>query len=158
MFAKVVEYLRNLGLYKEESNIISFARKELEIAFGDDPDEYDKMLSDSVLKLLKQMDKEGHSGFSAAMTSNLFNKLSRFEPLTPLTGEDSEWTKLDYDDEIKYQNKRCSHVFKRGDGTAYDSNAYVFIDADGCSYTSSDSRKDITFPYTPTVEYIHTKE
>jgi hypothetical protein len=143
------------------SEIISFAKRELDLAFKPDEDddelqrEYNQDVANAVLELLQKMSDQGHSGFSASMAISIFSKLARFEPLTPLTGEDWEWTDLGYDDEMKYQNKRCPHVFKREDGTAYDSNALVFIDPDGFTYTASDSRKDITFPYTPTVEYVH---
>lgn len=124
-------------------------------------DEMQKEICNHVLDLLKVFDDEGHSGSSAPYTINLFSKLAKFEPITPITGEDWEWSEAS---DGVFQNKRCSHVFKqsdRYDGQAYDIDAVVFWnwykDEDGkpfkSYYTSSDSRRPITFPYTPKTEY-----
>lgn len=48
---------------------------------------------------------------------------------------------------MRYQNRRCSSVFKREDGTAYHSGAIVFRGKDGTHYTNQHSSVDITFPY-----------
>jgi hypothetical protein len=85
-----------------------------------------------------------------------------YEPLGPLTGEDWEWTELDYGDDMKYQNKRCGHVFKGADGRAYDSEGKIFYDwytndageRYKSHFTSKDSRVYIEFPYTPVREYV----
>ena len=124
-------------------------------------DHYQEAICLHVLNLLKVFSEEGHSGFSAPYAVNLFEKLAMFKPLTPLTGEDWEWNELDYGDDMKYQNKRCGHVFKGSDGRAYDSEGVVFYDyytdEDGkqskSHYTSRDSRVYIEFPYTPIKEY-----
>lgn len=136
-------------------SMVEYAESELRIAGLLNSDEkYDAMVADAALEIVKKFADQGHSGFSAAMVSNILDKLLRFEPLTPLTGSEDEWTALDHDDTMAAQNKRCPHVFKRADGTAYDSNAIIFRDPDGACFTSSESRKDITFPYTPRREYV----
>jgi hypothetical protein len=109
------------------------------------------MLGDAVIKMLEQFAEEGHSGMSASMAISLFERLARFEPLTPLTGDDDEWTEVV---EGQWQNRRCPHVFKDADGRAYDSNGRVFREPDGICFTSRDSRVYIEFPYTPKVEYV----
>jgi hypothetical protein len=48
-----------------------------------------------------------------------------------------------------WQNKRCGHVFKAGDGQAYDLDAVVFEEPSGVRFTSFHSRQFVTFPYTP---------
>ena len=136
------------------SNMTEYAKDELRIAGMYDGEEYNKMVADAVVEIVAKFADQGHSGFSASMVSSILDKVLRFEPLTPLTGEDSEWNVLDYDDHMAAQNKRCSHVFKRKDGTAYDADAIVFRDPDGACFTSSESRKDITFPYVPKREYV----
>jgi hypothetical protein len=113
--------------------------------------DYGGMLGDAVIKMLEQFAEEGHSGMSASMAISLFERLARFEPLTPLTGDDDEWTEVV---EGQWQNRRCSHVFKDADGRAYDSNGRVFREPDGICFTSRDSRVYIEFPYTPKVEYV----
>lgn len=126
-------------------------------------DEMQEAICENVLKLIEVFSDEGHSGFSAPYTINLFAKLANFEPIVPLTGEDFEWSEVS---PVIFQNKRCSHVFKqkdRFDGQAYDINAKVFWEwvrseefgaISKNSYTCGDSFVPITFPYTPKTEYV----
>jgi hypothetical protein len=142
----------------------SHAETELAlIGMGPDADEINRMMREHILKMVDTFADEGHSGFSAAYAIGIIEKLLRFEPVTPLTGEDDEWS-TPFDPEETRQNKRCGHVFLRSDGVAYDSEARVFydeyVDDEGNSqkshYTCRESRKKITFPYTPTREYLPT--
>ncbi len=123
-------------------------------------DEMQEAICDHVLKLLDVFADEGHSGTTAPYTVNLFKQLAMFEPIVPLTGEDWEWAEVG---DGMFQNKRCGHVFKESkDGQAYDGEGRIFferrVDEDGREYkthfTSRDSRVPITFPYTPTREYV----
>jgi hypothetical protein len=125
-------------------------------------DEMQEAICKHVLKLLNVFDGEGHSGSSAPYVINLFRKLAAFEPVAPITGEDWEWNEASTG---VYQNKRCSHVFKRADrfnGQAYDINGKIFWewykDEDGkpfkSYYTGSGSFVPITFPYVPKREYV----
>jgi len=126
-------------------------------------DEMQEMICNHVLDLLKVFDNEGHSGTTAPYTIDMFSKLAMYKPIVPLTGEDWEWNELDYNGDMKYQNKRCGHVFKDADGRAYDGEGKVFwdwyTDGDGVQhkshYTSRDSRVYIEFPYIPTIEYVY---
>ena len=137
-------------------------------------DDYQQAICENVLNLLIAFSNQGHSGSSAPYTIKLFEKLAMFEPIVPLTGEDWEWTDVRHngDGSIRYQNKRCSHVFKEGDGQAYDIDGKVFwewadrllsedeegypgVDTFKSYYTSRDSRVYITFPYTPNTEYVY---
>ena len=54
-------------------------------------DEMQELICKHVLKLLEVFHGEGHSGSSAPYAINLFEKLAKFEPVAPLTGEDWEW-------------------------------------------------------------------
>jgi len=137
-------------------------------------DDYQQAICESILNLLMTFSKQGHSGMSAPYTIKLFEKLAMFEPIVPLTGEDWEWADVSHngDGSIRYQNKRCSHVFKDGDGQAYDIDGKVFwewadrllsedeegypgVDTFKSYYTGRDSRVYITFPYTPNTEYVY---
>jgi len=128
-------------------------------------DEMQELICKHVLKLLEVFDEEGHSGSSAPYAINLFEKLAKFEPVAPLTGEDWEWTDVsEYggrDNGILYQNKRCGHVFKDNEG-AYDMDGVIFwewfTDKETGEkfksyFTSRESRVSVTFPYTPKREY-----
>lgn len=136
-------------------NLEQHAEKELRLAglFDKDSD-YGGMLGPAVMELIKTFSSQGHSGFSANLVMNLFNKVGRFEPLLPITGEDSEWNEVR---DGLYQNNRCSHVFKEN-GQAYDSKGKVFRDKDGCCYTNKNSRINVTFPYVPKTEYVDVEE
>jgi hypothetical protein len=116
----------------------------------DKDSDYGGMMGEAVMKMIRVFAEEGHSGFSANMAVNIFSKLAKYEPLTPLTGEDDEW--VDHGGGY-FQNKRCSHVFKEN-GEAYDSEGRVFREPDGACFTSKDSRVPVTFPYTPKREYV----
>jgi hypothetical protein len=100
--------------------LVEFARDELTRAglFDKDSD-YGGMLGDAIMKMVEVFAAEGHSGFSANMAIDIFSKIARFKPLTPLTGEESEWMCGHAEDGL-CQNIRFSSVFKRKDGKPYD--------------------------------------
>lgn len=134
----------------------TFAKDELSRIGAFDKDSmYGGMLGDAVMKMIDVFAEEGHSGYSANMAISLFERVARFEPLTPLTGDDDEWNEVG---EGEYQNRRCSHVFKGADGRAYDIDGKVFREPSGACFTSSESRVYVTFPYTPKREYVDVPE
>ena len=129
------------------SNLVDYAKSELERAgLFDDDANYGGMLGEAVMRMIQLFAKEGHSGFSAQTAISIFQRLARYKPLTPLTGEESEWNEVA---ENIWQNNRYSSVFKDEDGKPYDIDARVFRDPDGCTYTSNESRVYIEFPYMP---------
>ena len=165
------------------SNLNEHAMREFRIAGWVDEngvweEEYQMMLCEHVLKLLEVFADEGHSGSTAPYALNLFSKLARFDPITPLTGEDDEWMDVSQHcggGQKLFQNKRRSSVFKDETG-AYDIDGKVFWewtkrqlieDEEGYPgekvyksyYTSRESRVPVTFPYVvpdkPIYEYRH---
>lgn len=129
---------------KEESQLVSYAKKELARAGLLDKDsDYKGELGKSVLRLIEIFSKEGHSGFSANYAAEIFNRLSRFHPLTPLTGEDNEWMDISDGENFLQQNMRCSSVFRTKTAT-YDVDAPFKKDSSGSNILSN-----ITFPYYP---------
>lgn len=139
------------------TNMKTYAIDELtRIGMYGSDDEMNDMMCKHILKMVDVFAEEGHSGFSAEYATSILQKLLRFEPLSPLTGEDDEWNEVGTD---VYQNKRLSRVFKKGkDGQAYDIHGKVFVEPDGCSYTSRDSSVYIEFPYTPKTEYVNVEK
>lgn len=138
------------------SNLVDFAKEELRRlrAPGSEPDTMQDAIEACVIGIVETFAEQGHSGSSAPYVIGILEKVLRFEPVTPLTGNDDEWCEIGFVPDMKWQNKRCPHVFKRADGTAYDIEAFIFRDPDGAYFTSRDSRKDITFPYVPKREYV----
>ena len=147
-------------------SLVSYAESELNLIGLTDEDEYNAMMRKHILHMIKEFADEGHSGFSAPYAIQILTKLMSFKPLTPLTGEDDEWTNVSVygDGTPHYQNKRLSSVFKDKD-EVYNIDGKVFWewykDEDGkpvkTYYTSRDSRVPVTFPYTvpdkPIYEY-----
>jgi len=130
---------------------------ELELAgWFDKSGMYEGMIGAAVMELVTVFCKQGHSGMSAGLVAGIFKDCVNGLPLMPLTGHDDEWGE-DFDGNGTLQNNRCSHVFKRADGSAYDMNAVIFRDEDGCTFTSFDSRRDVTFPYSPKSETVDVK-
>lgn len=134
-------------------NSIEFAQKELEAAGLFDVDsDYEGALGDAVMTLIKTFNAQQHSGFSAMIVINLFDRLAKNKPLTPLTGEDWEWEKInlgtDEDgDNQTYINIRCPFIIKDSDGMAYNTEGKIFSDDGVVWYTNKNSRIPITFPY-----------
>lgn len=132
----------------ETSNLRFHAERELD-AIGETG-----AMRDHLLRMVDAFAAEGHSGLSAAHAANALNKLFRFEPLAPLTGDDSEW--MEVSDNL-WQNLRCSHVFKNSGG-AYDIQGRVFREPNGVCFTNCESSTPVTFPYTPKTEYVDVAE
>lgn len=130
-----------------QSNIVSYAEKELRIAGWYDEDSlYGDLVPKAVMKAVRLFAIEGHSGMSAGLVNHITSTVCMFKPLTPLTGDDNEWVEVGTG---VYQNKRMSSVFKEN-GTAYWIDGRVFRGPSGVTYTSKESRVDIEFPWTPT--------
>ena len=141
---------------KQKGNMERYAENELRAAgLYDEDSDYSGMLAEAVMELVKVFSDQGHSGFSAHRTIQLFSKVAAFEPLIPLQGTDDEWNECGSG---VFQNKRCSHVFKNKDGQAYDIEGKIFREPGGACYTSSDSRVFIEFPYVPKREYVDVPE
>ena len=130
------------------SNLVEYAKTELEMAFPDKTDSMQAHAIRNVLELLEVFSNQGHSGMSGSYVLGLFERLVRFKPISPLTGEEDEWDEP-WGEENMQQNKRCFSVFRNNfdNSTAENIEGRVFVDADGCCYTSRDSRVPVTFPY-----------
>lgn len=142
--------------FPPKSGMERWAEREVARLLGDpEGDEMQAAMNKHLLKMVRAFGREGHSGFSASYAVGCLEKLLRYEPLTPLTGEDSEWNDIsDMSDEPQWQNNRCSHVFKDADGRAYDIDGKVFVEPSGAAFTGNGSRVFIEFPYTPAREYV----
>ena len=127
------------------SNLVDYAKEELKrIGMIDSGEPYNDIVTKAILDLIELFDSQGHSGFTASYTVNVFKRLAMYEPLTPLTGEDSEWNEIEPG---HYQNKRYSAVFKEKDGKAYNIHGKIFTDDGETWYSNKDSHTEINFPY-----------
>jgi hypothetical protein len=146
-------------LRDRDGNLVQHALIELQAAGHFDGDQMSALAAQGAVDLVRVFSTQGHSGFSASFMRHMVHKLLAYEPLGPLTGADSEWTDVaELSDGPMWQNRRCSHVFKAGDGQAYDINAVVFEEPDGARFTGRYSRQFITFPYSPRSVVAHVPE
>lgn len=142
-------------------SLLDHAERELDLMGMQDDGDMNGMMRRHILHMVKEFSNEGHSGFSASYAIQVLEKLLKFEPITPLTGEDWEWNDVsEISGDTLYQNARCGRVFKNKDG-AYDIDGKVFwswmTDDNGekfkSYYTNRESRVPVTFPYVPTTIY-----
>ena len=109
--------------------LVDHAKEELTRAGLIDKDRpYDGMIGDAVLELMKVFASQGHSGFSATVTSELFDLLSRYKTLTPITNDPAEWMNVreHYGKEAAgkgmegvWQNKRDGTLFSNDGGKTH---------------------------------------
>lgn len=134
-------------------DLLTYAQQELDRIgmIENHPDEMNREMHDCIFQILRTFQAQGHSGFSGNYLINIVSKLLKFNPLTPLTGEDNEWILMGN----IYQNKRYPYVFKTLGGKVYDSSGRVFVDKAGSSFQCRESQVEIEFPYTPKTEVIH---
>ena len=95
-----------------DMSLLGFAQRELDLLHTDDG--YDRAIHTACIELLDLLGKQGHSGMSASFVLGLFDKLAKYQPLSPLTGSESEWVAVDplISGKPLWQNKRCYSVFK----------------------------------------------
>lgn len=107
-------------------SLVEHAEKELRIAglFDEDSD-YGSDLGSSILGVVKSFSEYGHSGGSAMTSIAILEKLLRFEPLTPLTSDPSEWMEVSTN---IWQSRRNSEAFSHDGGKTY------YLLSDGSSY------------------------
>lgn len=125
-------------------SLTKYAEEEL-ARIPHDKDGLQALMDKNILEIVKIFSEQGHSGFSAGYALSILERLLRFKPLSPLTGEEDEWYDTGHG---RMQNKRCSSVFKNSDGTVHDIDSIIVSDNGGITWFSSGRlRKDVTFPY-----------
>lgn len=133
-------------------NMHEYAESEMAIAWPES-DSLQDVIKSNVLSMIDVFAEQGHSGASAAYTLNILDRLIRFKPISPLTGDEDEWGEPDSGSrDYCQQNKRCSSVFRINfdNKTAYDIDGRVFSDDGGKTFWSTyESRIPVSFPYTP---------
>lgn len=126
-----------------------------------------------IIALCEAFGKSGQSGGSASYVASAISKavekLMMFQTITPLLGEDSEWSvQGTSDDEPMFQNNRDGRVFKNGkNGKPYFIEAIVFDGDIGGRFTGNGSittnEGEIIcsaqyikeFPFTPKTFYVN---
>lgn len=103
-------------------SLTEHAKDELTRAglFNQDSD-YDGMLGTAVLELIEKFAAQGHSGYSAHLTIDLFQRLAKFQTLTPITSDPSEWMCVSeyFEGKSIHQNRRNPAVFSNDGGKTW---------------------------------------
>ncbi len=93
------------------------AEREVKLAgLLDEDSDYNGMLGESVIELADVFGKQGHSGFSAQLTLQIFNEVAQFKNLTPLSDDPEEWNEVGPE---TWQNKRNSEAFSNDGGKTW---------------------------------------
>lgn len=136
-------------------NLIQYAESEL-ARIPKDEDGMQDLLNHDILEIVKTFSEQGHSNLSAGYVLPKLERLLRFKPISPLTGNDDEWIEIHNRDGVRtYQNKRRLSVFKDVDAqgnviTCEDAGGIIVSDDGGISWFASGMfRKSVTFPYFP---------
>lgn len=152
----------------ETTNAEKFAMSEIEILLKQCKDPDDRPIIEEfipeIIAICKKFGESGQSGgsapYTAAALSSAIKKLCLFQPITPITGEESEWSEGTLGDNY-YQNKRCSAVFKeKKDNKAYYLDAIIWKgeeDWDTFTGTVDGYRSSMyikSFPFTPKKFYV----
>lgn len=140
-------------LEDSDGSLEAHARREL--AYMDTSDDGpNRWMVSNLLDMVRCFGTAGHSGFSASFARAQLAPLLAFQPLRPLMGTPDEWVHVGDNDGVpQYQNDRCGHVFREGDGQAYDSEGVIFREPNDVCFQSFLSRVPVTFPYTPKSVY-----
>ena len=139
-------------LCDKDGNGVAYVQDE--VAYMRDGEPMNEMMADHLVDMARVFSAEGHSGFSASYALSCLKSLLNFEPLRPLTGEESEWSEPLGREDGTRQNKRCGRVFMDENGFAYDIDGVVFRDPDGGCWTGRFSRVKVEFPYRPKTVYV----
>lgn len=93
------------------STYLKHAKNEFKVLNWPGGCEMQELICQNMIDLLSMFSNQEHSGSTAPYVVRHFEKLADFKPISPLTGEDSEWDKCW--GEGTYQNNRCRRVFKK---------------------------------------------
>lgn len=161
------------------NNTYTHAKNELDILISNTPDAVVKEFKDEILAICEKFGNSGQSGgsapYTASILSNTIKDLCLHKTISPITGEDNEWSSVTNlnDGTILYQNKRNSAIFKEGNGRAYYIDAIVKKDQNGSTWTGSfwlnkedyeSGNKKLkvftrgyikSFPFTPVTFYVN---
>lgn len=95
-------------------SLVEHAKKELELAGMFDKDsDYGGAIGESVLELVEIFAKQGHSGFSAMLTLELFNKVAHYKTIVEFIPSLKDSIEVS---ETVIQSTRRSDVFTRDGG------------------------------------------
>jgi hypothetical protein len=123
------------------SNLIRHAEEEMRRAGLYDKDaDYGGMIPEAVMKMVKVLSDEGHSGGSHSLTMAIFNRVANFKTLAPITNDPAEWMEVSdfggLGSKSVHQNKRDCSLFSNDGGKTY----YSVDDSERKAVPSAEAR------------------
>lgn len=102
-------------------SLVAHTERELSLSgLLDVGSDYDGMIGECVLELVRVFADQGHSGESAMMTLAVFEKCARFENLTPLTSDSEDWNDVsNVMGKPLWQSKRSPYFFSEDGGETW---------------------------------------
>lgn len=102
------------------SPLVVHARRELTLAgLFDEGSDFDGMIGDACMAMIEVFASQGHSGYSAAMVTDIVTMLMRFDVLSPLTDDPEEWMHITDDPKPTWQSTRKPEAFSHDQGKTY---------------------------------------
>lgn len=143
------------------TNAYNHAKKELSLLVKNYPDSVINAFTTDILALCEtfgnEISNEHQAAFTAHTLGTAIKKLCLFEVLSPLTGDDSEWSEPQ--DGGIMQNLRCPTVFKTKDRKPYFLDAILWRGEAGEMFAGtvediSSSQTIKAFPFEPRTFYV----
>lgn len=104
MCDKAFEELKRAGLFDKSSD-------------------YEGNIGHAVMELMDTFAEQGHSGFSAMMVLEIFDRLAKQKTLTPITNDPNEWDDMSHlgakDHPSLWQNTRDNSYFSNDGGKTW---------------------------------------
>lgn len=138
-----------------KENLAAHARRELQLAGMFDKEvegseaagSWNRLCAEAVMELMEVFAEQGHSGFSASMTQDLFSRLSKYEALTELTDNPDEWNDISemQSGEPGWQSQRSPSCFSEDGGKSYwdiNEEYYIREDEDGERFSGGLSEEE----------------
>lgn len=138
------------------NTVKDFVKRELDIlGLTEQSDEKVNFVRDRFLTIVDDLEAEDISREEADFIVSSLYRAIKFNPFSPLTGDDDEWIALEGDEkdegeDVIYQNIRCPKIFKEADGKSYNIEGIIFYEdgEDGRNYfTDYYSWVEVEFPY-----------
>ena len=121
MIRTASQQLRIAAVILVARNLYEHSKDELIRAGVFDKDaDYGGLLGNAVMELIETFRKQGHSGMSAQLTLDLFNRCAQYGNLTPITSSADEWDDVsEMSGYPHWQNKRNSKYFSKDGGKSW---------------------------------------
>lgn len=104
-----------------DSPLVQHAEDEMSRAGLYDADaDYDGMIPEAVMRVVKAFAEDGHSGTSADITIAILERVLRFKALVPITSDPSEWRDVsEMSGTPLWQSNRVPHIFSDDGGQTW---------------------------------------